>query len=249
MKKILKNIFLFVLIVVFLFSLYKIILYIVQTNTSKELNNKIISEVIIENSIITSNSNNETKIKLPFKIDFQKLNNMNTDIKGWIYLENSPINYPILQSTDNDYYLHNGVDKKNNVAGSIFLDYENNGDFSDKNIIIYGHNMKNDTMFGTLQDYRRQDYFNNHNKMYLMSPTKNYSIEIFAGFTISSDNSIYSLTENNINQEQIAQYMKNSDFNSDVIVDENDKIIILSTCSYDYKDARYVVMGKMIEIV
>ena len=84
MKKILKNIFLFVLIVVFLFSLYKIILYIVQTNTSKELNNKIISEVIIENSIITSNSNNETKIKLPFKIDFQKLYNMNTDIKGWI---------------------------------------------------------------------------------------------------------------------------------------------------------------------
>ena len=94
------------------------------------------------------------------------------EIIGWIYSDGTPINYPIVQTTNNEYYLRRLIDGTYNQAGSIFMDYKNSSDFSDYNTIIYGHNMKNDSMFGTLTSYESQDYYNEHKEMYLYSENK-----------------------------------------------------------------------------
>ncbi len=102
----------------------------------------------------------------PITVDFEALRKENGDVVGWLYCEDTPINYPIVQSEDNDYYLRRLLDSTWNIAGTIFMDYRNAPDFSDWNTIIYGHNMNNDSMFGTLQDYKKQAYYEEHPVLY-----------------------------------------------------------------------------------
>lgn len=92
-------------------------------------------------------------------IDFDGLLSMNKDIIGWLKVEALDISYPMTQGEDNDYYLHNTFQDTPNIAGCIFLDYENKKDFSDRNSIIYGHNMRNGSMFGTLKKFREEGVF------------------------------------------------------------------------------------------
>ncbi len=107
---------------------------------------KIENEVISKVSVNEEGEQGESK-----KIDFDKLQKINSDVMGWIYIKDTDINYPIMKSNDNDYYLKRDLYKKYSSAGSIFMDYENNSDFSDENTIIYGHNLKNKKMFADLQ--------------------------------------------------------------------------------------------------
>ena len=103
------------------------------------------------------------KAECPVSVDFQKLKEENSDIIAWIYCEDTPINYPVVLAKDNSYYLHRKINGDYGFAGTLFADYRNKGDFSDNNTIIYGHNMKNDTMFGTITEYRNQEYFDELN--------------------------------------------------------------------------------------
>lgn len=242
MRKFLKIILLIICLAVFIFSAYKIFNNIAEEKMNKEINNKLVEKAILVVDNTTENES-ETKESLPIKVDFSVLKQENQDIVGWIYCENTPINYPVLQSHDNEYYLRRLINGEYNTAGSIFMDYRNHSDMNDDNTIIYGHNMKNDTMFGTLPSYKDQEYYENNRIMYFFTPEKNYRIELFAGCTISVDSDIYNLTK--INKDEIRT---KSDFKSDIIVEDKDKIITLSTCSYDYEGARYIVMGKMQEV-
>lgn len=243
MRKFLKIILLIICSAVFIFSAYKIFNNIAEEKMNKEVNNELVEKAIsvIDN---TAENESETKESLPIRVDFSVLKQENQDIVGWIYCENTPINYPVLQSHDNEYYLRRLINGEYNTAGSIFMDYRNYSDMNDDNTIIYGHNMKNDTMFGTLPKYKDQEYYENNGIMYFFTPEKNYMIELFAGCTISVDSDIYNLTK--INKDEIRT---KSDFTSDIIVNDEDKIITLSTCSYDYEGARYIVMGKIQEVV
>ena len=247
-----QNILLIISITIFIFSSYKIIMYLIDANTNKKLNENLIEEAIIPNEKkdTIEDKNNEINemndINTPFTVDFSVLQQQNKDVVGWIYLKNSPINFPVLQSKDNDYYLRRLITGKYNRAGSIFMDYRNNKNITDKNTIIYGHNMKNDTMFGTLTKYRKQDYYNNHKIIYLFTPEKNYEVKIFSGFTESVDSEIYNL--NNMNQDKINELIKKSDFKTQIEVNEDSKILTMSTCAYEYNGARYIVMGILEEI-
>ncbi len=247
MKRITKFILLAVCFIVFIYSAYKIYTYLKEENTSKQFANELIEKAVTEipdEKIYTNDITNE--YKSPLDIDFEVLNQENQDIVGWIYLENSPINYPVVQSNDNEYYLHRLINGEYNLAGSIFMDYRNNSNLEDNNTIIYGHNMKNNTMFGSLQEYKAQEYYENHKTIYYFTPKKNYAIELIAGYTISVESDIYNLAD--IDKKELTDIISKSDFTSDIELKENDKLITLSTCAYEYDGARYVVIGILKEI-
>lgn len=240
-SQIIQNILLIIFIIMFIYSTYKVVMYVIETNNNKKLNNE-----LVEKAISFETENTETENILPLKVDFSVLKQQNQDIVGWIYSENTPINFPILQSKDNQYYLRRLITGKYNRAGSIFMDYRNDANLSNSNTIIYGHNMKNDTMFGTLPNYRKQEYYNEHKNMYLFTPEKNYIVKLFTGFTESVNSDIYNL--HSIKEDEINKLKSKSDFKSNVEFTEDSRILTMSTCAYEYEGARYIVMGILEEV-
>ena len=194
MKKVIKIILLAICLCVFIFSAYNIYKYLSEENANKKLNNELMEKAIIETPNDNNDNAQENENILPISVDFSVLKQENEDIVGWLYLEDSPINYPVVQSNDNDYYLRRLVNGEYNIAGSLFMDYRNDSNLEDDNTIIYGHNMKNNTMFGSLQEYKSQDYYDNHKVMYYFTSEKNYIIELFTGYTISVESDIYDLS-------------------------------------------------------
>lgn len=248
MKKSIKMILLAVCLAVFIFSSYKIYQYIREENANKKLNNELVEKIVTKIPINEEQEEeSENKNSLPISVDFSLLKQENKDIVGWIYSENTPINYPVVQSNDNQYYLRRLINGEYNTAGTIFMDYRNESDLTEDNTVIYGHNMKNDTMFGTLQEYKKQEYYDEHKIMYFCTPEKNYMIELFAGGTISVDSDIYNLSR--MSQNRKDEFIQKSDFKTDVIVSKEDKIMTLSTCAYEYDGARYILMGVLREII
>ena len=243
MKKIIKIILLGICLVIFIYSAYNIYNYIKEENANKKLKNELIEDVITEVPSTELTINEE---KIPISVDFSTLKEKNQDIVGWIYSKDTPINYPVVQAKDNQYYLHRLINGEYNASGSIFMDYRNNPNLEDNNTIIYGHNMKSDEMFGTLQNYKNQEYYDNHKILYYFTQEKKYEIKLIAGYTASLEDDIYNLNE--INQEQKEKILQKSDFKSDVNISQNDKLITLSTCSYEYEDARYILIGILDEI-
>lgn len=243
MKKIIKIILLGICLVIFIYSAYNIYNYIKEENANKKLKKELIEDVITE---VPNTELTRDKEKTPINVNFSTLKEKNQDIVGWIYSENTPINYPVVQAKDNQYYLHRLINREYNTSGSIFMDYRNNPNLEDDNTIIYGHNMKSDEMFGTLQNYKKQEYYDNHKIIYYFTQEKNYEIQLIAGYTVSLKDDIYNLNE--INQEQKEKLLQKSDFKSDINIRETDKLITLSTCSYEYEDARYILIGILNEI-
>ena len=257
MNKILRRIILIACVCGMIFFSYNIIIYFIEENSSKSVNDDLVKSAVTikevkkekEKSNTNESNTNINDDSVPttetvVQVDFEKLKQKNKDIIGWIYLKDTPINYPIVQSRDNDYYLRRLIDGSYNRAGTIFADYRCSKTFEDPNTIIYGHNMQNNTMFGTLMNYTEQSYYDEHKEIILLTENKSYKIELFAGFTTVSDSEIYNFPKTEkTNKELIEKAKRNSTFKSDVDVTENDKIITLSTCSYDFEDARFVLLG------
>jgi len=186
----------------------------------------------------------------PIEVDFNSLKQRNADIVGWLYCPNTVINYPVVQTDDNMFYLHRDIDGNYSSYGTLFVECMNQKGFKDDNNIIYGHHMNDGKMLAKLVDYSHQSYYDEHPVMYLNTPEMNYRIELFAGFVTSMDSDIYTLTfaSEKENQEWLDLAIGQSKFRSNVDVKVGDKILTLSTCTYDYDDARFVVMGKMVPI-
>lgn len=250
MKKIIQNLIIITCFCSFCFFSYKIYNYNKEEKEQEKLNNNLLETVVITNSQDNQEDNENSKNKLPIKINFEALKNENKDIIAWLYSEGTPINYPVVQARDNNYYLRRLIDGTYNQAGTIFVDYKNSSNFEDYNTIIYGHNMKNDTMFGTLIKYKNQEYFNEHKEMYLFTENKNFRIELFAGYTASSESDIYNFPKNSsTNEKLINTAISKSTFKSEIEVSNEDRIITLSTCSYAFENARYVLLGVLKEII
>lgn len=244
MKKIIQNLIIIISLFSFCYFAYKLYGYKKEANIQKQLKDELIETVII-NKLQEENF----KKKLPIEVDFKTLKDKNKDIIAWIYSKDTPINYPVVQYKDNDYYLRRMLDGTYNQAGTIFVDCKNNNNFEDYNTIIYGHNMKNDTMFGTLTNYQCQEYFDEHKEIYLFMENKNFKIQIFAGYTTSSESDIYKFPKTTAtNEKLIKTAIAKSTFKSDIKVSKDDKIVTLSTCSYDFENARYVLLGVLKEI-
>ena len=181
----------------------------------------------------------------PIQVDFGALFGQNQDVIAWLYCPDTPINYPVAQASDNEYYLHRLLDGSKNSAGTLFMDYRSASDLSDWNCVIYGHNMINDSMFGSLTDYKSQEYFDAHAKMYLLTPEGDFLIIPVAGFTAAANDELYSkfCPDREDRSRLVKDWLERSDFCSDYEPVEEDRFITLSTCSYDYDNARYVLVG------
>ena len=185
----------------------------------------------------------------PITVDFDSLTAQYPDVVAWIYCPSTVIDYPIMQADNNEKYLRTLPDGTWNIAGTLFMDYRNAEDFSDSNSIIYGHNMKNDSMFGTLPDYSSQEYYETNPNWYLLTPAADYKIELVAGYVTSSTSEAYAIPKTQEEKEShIQTALTKSNFSADVEIAENENLITLSTCSYEYDNARYVLVGVLKEL-
>lgn len=182
-------------------------------------------------------------------VDFQALKQMCDDVVGWIYCPGTPINYPIVQAEDNDYYLYRLINGKENKSGTLFMDFRNSSDFSDWNTLIYGHNMNNDSMFGVVPDYVKQEFYEKHPLWYLLTEDNSYVIELVGGYVTPADSEAYALPTDQAGRDLLYQKAsRSSTFQSNVSVSGDDVLITCSTCVYDYENARYVLVGVLREM-
>lgn len=185
----------------------------------------------------------------PITVDFESLTAQYPDVVAWIYCPDTIIDYPIMQAENNEKYLRTLPDGTWNIAGTLFMDYRNARDFSDSNSIIYGHNMKNDSMFGTLPDYSSQEHYEENPHLYLLTPKADYKIELLAGYVTHATSEAYAIPGTQEEKDKLIQTsLTKSDFAADVEIVENENLITLSTCSYEYDNARYVLVGVLKEL-
>lgn len=184
-------------------------------------------------------------------VDFEALRETGPDIIGWLTLPDTAINYPVTQTDDNEYYLHHLHDGTYNKTGCLFADYENKEDFSDRNTIIYGHNMRDGSMFAALNEYDEQSYFDGHPQMYLVTPGGGYVVEIFTAFAAEpsesgGDTSPWRLSwkDDGAYTTWLATMAERSVVETNVTVTSSDKVLTLSTCTPGGR-SRFIVMGKM----
>ena len=185
------------------------------------------------------------KIELPeMDIDFGALQEVNPSGQAWLYCPGTAIDYPVMRAIDYDYYLHHLPNGARNANGSLFIDYNNAPDFSDGLTVIYGHNMKSGQMFGSLTEYKKQAYFAKHPYMYLYTPGGNCRIDLMYGCVIGAGEWRERAFMYEVNLNSLLAYAaQNTTFSSETRYAEGDRVVALSTCSYEFNDARYVVIG------
>ena len=186
----------------------------------------------------------------PLQVDFAALRAQSTDYVAYIYSPDTKINYPVAYTDNNFYYIDHIPGDVENANGTIFIDCRNASDFSDKNTCIYGHNMNDGSMFAALRDYREADYYTAHPVMYLSTPEFNYRLDLFAGCIVEPTSYAYAREFETDDQflAHIDMLKENSTFASDMEITAEDKIVTLSTCTYEIDDGRYVVVGKLTKI-
>ena len=173
----------------------------------------------------------------------------NDDIIGFISIEGTSISYPVLQYFDNDFYLSRDIHGRNNSAGSIFLDHENNIDALDMNTIIYGHNMKDDIMFHAIRNYKDYAFWQDHKYIQFNTIYDDMVFEVFAYYTPrDSFPYIYANYEEHVFENLLAQIKKMAYYDTGIDIGGNDKIIHLSTCTNTTDDTRMAIAGKLIEL-
>ena len=187
-------------------------------------------------------------------VDFEALRENGPDIIGWLSLPDTAINYPVTQTDNNEYYLHHLYDGTYNKVGCLFADYENQADFSDRNTIIYGHNMRDGSMFAALNEYGEQGYYDGHPQMYLVTPDGGYVMEVFSAFEAKpaesgSDTSPWRLSfkDDGAYTTWLSEMAGRSVIETDVTVTSSDKVLTLSTCTPGGK-SRFIVMGKLASV-
>ncbi|MDP7977350.1 class B sortase [Bacillus multifaciens] len=175
---------------------------------------------------------NSTEGKI--RSQFNSLREINPEIVGWVTVDDTHINYPIVQAKDNDYYLYRNYKKEDMRAGSIFMDYRNQVSSSNQNTILYGHRMKDGSMFGNLKKFLDEDFFKSHPKFYYDTLYEGYDVEVFSIYTTTTD--FYYIQTDFANDDEYANFLQNiqekSLYKSNTTVTADDQIITLSTCDY-----------------
>jgi len=184
-------------------------------------------------------------------VDFSKLKKVNSDVKGWIQVNGTNINYPFVQTTNNDYYLNHSITKQTNSAGWVFMDYRNNAKSFNRNTILYAHARVNKYMFGTLKNTLKNSWLNNTNNHIIKISTESHNAlwQVFSIYHIPTTND-YIQTNFSTDDEFLtfANMLKNrSIYNFNTILDKNDKILTLSTCYGN--DEKLVVHAKLIKYI
>lgn len=253
-RKILSHVFLLLLIATtlsFIYSQYKAIedekaittykeVFYENSDISKPINPVIISEPVIEEKPLVINNK-------PFTIRDNKNTTLLNDIEdytGWIKIDNTKIDYPVVKGKDNQFYLDHNYKKEKSDAGAIFMDRRNLGNKYDKHTIIYGHNMRNGSMFKDLNKYLNESFFNNNALITFEDLYKDYKYQVISAYYISADLETIAFE---INEETIHSFIKRSLHSSDYEYDENDRFLTLATCNSILDNGRMVVHAVLVE--
>lgn len=197
---------------------------------------------------ITLQNNRQEEVSTEIiTVDFDALKVECEDVVGWLYCPGTKVNYPVVQSEDNDYYLHRLLNGEYSLGGTLFLDYRNADDFSDWNSIVYGHNMKDGSMFATLPEYMEQDFYEAHSVWYLLTEAQNYEIDLVGGYVTPADSDTYAFPQDYEGTlalfDQASRKSTFDPIENLEAVGTDERLITLSTCVYDYENARYVLVG------
>lgn len=229
MKRMINNILLIICIFIFCISTWKLYGYYRSYKKAKDTYSKIAKE----NVKISKNER---------KIDFKKLKSQNQDIAGWIYIRGTTIDYPIVQGKDNEEYLHQDFNKKKSSSGTIFLDNNCKKDFTSDNNIIYGHHMKNGTMFVQLLKFREKSFLKKHNEIMIFTPDRTIHLKVISAYAQKAQNKI---PVTFANDKQKKAYIKKIESMSEQTIKTsriNDShIYTFVTCSYEGEDNRTYV--------
>lgn len=223
------------LFIILCYSLIQIFIWFYQTEKSKQEFINLEKEVVtdVEDTTVKKEPEKENR-----RIDFDKLLSINSDVKGWLIIEKLDISYPIMQSENNEYYLKKNIYKENSISGSLFLDYRNNA-FQDDNTIIYGHNMKNGTMFGKL-DNIKNGKLGTDIAILIYTENKIYKYKVFSTYEINP-------RDFKIN-EKITDLIEKSEIDFKKNIDTSSKYLTLYTCT-NTSIKRIIVNAVLEEIV
>ena len=176
-------------------------------------------------------------------IDFGSLTAKNSDVVGWVYIPRTAVDLPIVRGEDNEFYLTHSFLKRENKLGAIFMDMNTSRDWSDKNSVVHGHNIKNGSMFAALVSYRSADFYSEHPDIILFTPTGNYRLAVFAAFVVGPAEPYlpHDFEGDEAFMAFVEAAVERSPVKMGVAVQPGDQIVSFSTCAYDYDDARFVV--------
>ncbi len=227
-KKVILNILLILFICIFIYSGYNVFMWLKSNIEIKKLEKGLYEEVVN----VESNEKDEKKVT----INFDKLKKINQDVVGWIKIDNTYINYPILQGVTDEYYLRKDIYKRYSLSGSIFMYSNVNKEFLDDNTVIYGHNMKNERMFSNLKKIYLGSLGENINiKIYTPNKYNNYKV-----FSCYIEKPNVEIIKNKFTNEEKKNYIdkaiKKSNINFKQKIDYSNKIITLITCGTTNKE-------------
>jgi len=242
-KEILRRVIFSISLIVFIVCGYK--LYNIWSEYNK--NSKVYEEVQEFSPEKTVEENGEKKFEFKAE-DYNKLLSINSDFKCWLLIDDTQINYPVVEIDNNDFYLTHNFKKEENAGGAIFISSNNKDPFNDKNTIIHGHHMKDGSMFAELEKYKDESFVTDH-PIYISTKNKVLKYEVFTVFIEKADNGSYQ--NGFVSEDEYVKYINNlkekSLFNlNNVSLTQLDKIITLSTCDYNVDDGRLLVCGRLV---
>ena len=238
--KYIKHALLVVCLTVFIFSLANLS-GIFMEYQSGENEYSALSEFTYEKTNDSPTTTNVDWVE-DLEIDYDELKAINGDFVAWIKINDTAINYPVVHTDNNNYYLHHTFYGKDNFSGAIFMNAENTDIDLDQNVILYGHNMKNGSMFAGIRKYVEKDFWESHKYIQLYTRTGLHIYKIYSGYTTgaTSDSYKYSFASDESFQEFLNQTKELSDYDTETELNLESKILTLSTCTGD-TSKRYVV--------
>ena len=245
-----KPIILIILYIIFIVSICYISYYLYNYHKGKADNIDILNNVEIDNTQVTEQ-------KTERMLQLEELKKDNEEIIGYLEIEGTNINYPVCQSTDNDYYIRHNYKKEYSKDGAIFLDKDYDWNIPSSNLLLYGHNNKNGTMFQNLLEYAKEDFYKEHTKIKFTTNKEESIYEIISVFY----SRVYYKSEQNVfryyyfvnaeNEEKYNEFVNNakksSIYNIETTAEYGDQLLTLSTCEYSQEDGRFVVVAKKMQ--
>ena len=179
----------------------------------------------------------------PYRVDFEALARINPDVAAWLICEGTALSCPVVRGEDNEYYLSRLFDGSSNAAGCPFLDSRCAADLSSKNSVVYGHNMKYGSMFAALEGYKEQDFFEAHPYLLLLTPGGDYEAQVFSAYVAPTDAAAWRLDfeGEGAYAAWLAEVCAASCIETGLVPGQAERVLTLSTCSYEFSDARLVV--------
>ena len=197
--------------------------------------------------VVAAPEEEDPHIQPLMELDLEALREVNPDVIGWIRIPDTDVDYPLMQGTDNDYYLNYTWDGQKSIMGSIFLEYQNSPELTDFNTMVYGHNMENGSMFASLRYYADENYWKAHPYVYIRCDEGVYRYEIFSTYLTEVEGNAYGLgfATDRIKQLFLNESCRDSAVKTEIRPENTDRILTLSTCSGIGYSTRWVVHARL----